>query len=275
MTFEQFIASSVAIGPVLLEMAERGFKAGKGELKLHELGVGRRIKLAIEATSRWQRNENTNLGVVMLLMPLTAAAGVTLAKHGRVEIEWLREDLRRVLRSTTPQDALDVYDAILIARPGGLGEVKELDVRDESSKQRIKREGIPLYRIMELSSGWDTISREWVTGMEITFTFGYPLVKKFFKLTGEMNPTTVQTFLEILARYPDSFVQRIHGAGVAEEVSRRAEEVLKRGGMLTPEGRRMVAELDEELRARGINPGTTADLTASSLMLAILDGLRP
>jgi len=274
-TFEQFIASSVAIGPILLEVAERGFKAGKGQIGIPEIAIGRAIKDAIKDTMRWQRDENTNLGIVMLLMPLTAAAGFTLTKEGKIDMKKLRKNLSRILKSTTPQDAVDVYDAISIAKPGGLGEVAELDVKDERSKKRILDEGISLYEVMKISSKWDNISKEWVTGMRITFEFGYPLVKRLHSKTKNMNATTVQTFLEILARYPDTFVQRAHGRKIAEAVSEEAKAIVEKGGMLTGTGRALVAKFDGELRKKNINPGTTADLTASSLMLAIIDGLRP
>jgi triphosphoribosyl-dephospho-CoA synthase len=274
-TFEQFIASSIAIGPVLLGMAERGFKAGEGKIEPSNMGVGEAIKRAIEDTMRWQSNENTNLGIVMLLVPLTAAAGMTLAKEGKMDVKKLRGNLSKVLKSTTPEDAVNVYDAILIAKPGGLGAVVELDVKDERSRKRIMEGGISLYEVMRASSKWDNISKEWATDMRITFEFGYPLVKKLYRRTKNMNTTTVQTFLEILSRYPDTFVQRIHGKKIAEAISEKTRVIVEKGGMLTSAGRALVTKFDRELRKKDINPGTTADLTASSLMLAILDGLRP
>lgn len=275
MTFEHFIASSVAVGPALLNVAERGFRAGKGEIKVSDIGVGMAIKDAIEDTMKWQKGGNTNLGIVMLLVPLTAAAGLTLAREGKIHIKKLRTNLSEVSKSTTPEDALNTYDAILIANPGGLGEVSKLDVRDGSSKREITEKLISLYEIMRISSEWDNISKEWTTGMQITFEFGHPLVKRLFEKTNNMNTTTVQTFLGLLSKYPDTFVQRLHGKKIAEEVSREAKAILRKGGMLTAEGRRLVIKFDKKLRRRRINPGTTADLTASSLMLSILDGLRP
>ncbi len=274
-TFEHFVASSVAIGPALLGAAERGFGAGRGEIEVSEISIGGAIKRAIEDTMKWQTNENTNLGTVMLLVPLAAAAGVTLAKTGKIEMKDLRKNLSLVLRSTTYKDALNLYDAVLIAKPGGLGKIAEFDVTDKSSKTRIEDEKISLYKIMKIGSKWDNVAREWATDMQITFEFGYPLVKKLHAETQEMNTTTVQTFLEILSRYPDTFVQRVHGRKVAGDVSERAAAIVRKGGMLTAEGRGLVAKFDEDLRAKNINPGTTADLTASSLMLSILDGLRP
>jgi len=274
-TFEHFIASSIAIGPVVLDVAKKGFRAGKGEVKTADIGVGGTIKSAIENTMKWQRDGNTNLGLVLLLTPLAAAAGITLAKEGKIEMKKLRANLSSVLKSTTPEDALNVYDAILIANPGGLGGMDELDVKNKASKKKIKEERISLYEIMNLSSEWDNISREWVTDMQITFEFGYPLVKKLYGRTKNMNTTTVQSFLELLSKYPDTFVQRIHGKKIAERVSEKARAIIKEGGMLTSKGGALITKFDEELREKGINPGTTADLTASSLMLAILDGMRP
>jgi len=274
-TFEHFIASSIAIGPVLLDVAKKGFRAGKGEVKTVDIGVGGAIKSAIEKTMKWQRNGNTNLGIVLLLTPLAAAAGLTLAKEGKIEMKKLRANLSNVLKSTTPEDALNVYDAILIANPEGLGKVDELDLKNETSKKRIKEEQISLYGIMDISSRWDNISKEWVTDMQITFEFGYPLVKKLYGKTKNMNTTTVQSFLEILSKYPDTYVQRIHGKKIAEKVSEKAKAIIKEGGMLTKTGGVLIAKFDEELREKHINPGTTADLISSSLMLAILDGLRP
>jgi len=274
-TFEHFIASAIAIGPIVLDVAKKGFRAGKGEVKTADIGVGGTIKSAIENTMKWQRDGNTNLGLVLLLTPLAAAAGITLAKEGKIEMKKLRANLSSVLKSTTPEDALNVYDAILIANPGGLGGMDKLDVKNKASKKKIKEERISLYEIMNLSSEWDNISREWVTDMQITFEFGYPLVKKLYGRTKNMNTTTVQSFLELLSKYPDTFVQRIHGKKIAERVSEKARAIIKEGGMLTSKGGALITKFDEELREKGINPGTTADLTASSLMLAILDGMRP
>jgi triphosphoribosyl-dephospho-CoA synthetase len=40
------------------------------------------------------------------------------------------------------------------------------------------------------------------------------------------------------------------------------------------EGRQALFKFDDELRSKGLNPGATTDLTVSSLMIAILYGLR-
>jgi triphosphoribosyl-dephospho-CoA synthase len=275
-TFEQFVASTIAIGPAMLLAARRGFSVGRGELSKGEVGLGGIMREAMGETRRWQRDGNTNLGTILLLVPLTSAAGWTLAEEGRVEGGSLRRRLSELLRATTPEDAVGLYQTVLLAEPAGLGRLEELDVNDPRSQEELRRRGISAYEVMRICSGWDDVAREWVTDYSITFEFGYPTLTRIYRETGSINTTTVQTFLELLAFRPDTFVARIRGKGKAEEASRRAREALEKGGMLTEEGRREVRRMDEEFRREDINPGTTADLTASSWMLALLlEGIRP
>jgi len=93
----------------------------------------------------------------------------------------------------------------------------------------------------------------------------------------DTNSAIVQTFMQILSKFPDSLVTRKHGIEKAKKVSINAEEILNLGGITTSEGRERLSQLDKELRSEKhkINPGTTADLTASALSIAILDGFRP
>jgi triphosphoribosyl-dephospho-CoA synthase len=275
-TFEQFLASTIAIGPAMLLAARRGFSVGRGELSKGEVGLGEIMREAMRETRRWQRDGNTNLGTILLLVPLTSAAGWTLAEEGGVEGKSLRRHLSELLRATTPEDAVGLYQTVLLAEPAGLGKLEELDVNDPRSQEELRRRGISAYEVMKICSGWDDVAREWVTDYSVSFEFGYPTLTRIYGKTGEINTATVQTFLELLAFRPDTFVARTRGREKAEEASRRAREVLEKGGMLTEEGRREVGRLDEEFRREDINPGTAADLTASSWMLALLlEGIRP
>jgi triphosphoribosyl-dephospho-CoA synthase len=82
----------------------------------------------------------------------------------------------------------------------------------------------------------------------------------------------VQTFLKILSEVPDTLIARKEGMETARRISQRAKAVLEKGGVSTSEGRRALTEMDQSLRdpAHRLNPGTTADLTAVALFLALL-----
>ena len=150
--------------------------------------------------------------------------------------------------------------------------------------------GVTLFDAMRDASSYDTIARELVTGMEISFNVGFRELVKTFKRTRDINVATVHTFLRILSEFPDTFIARKIGLKEENDVKKAVEigiretmwisevamRILDLGGLTTEEGRPALWELDEKLQNLGkdYSPGTTADLTASSLMIALLAGLK-
>jgi triphosphoribosyl-dephospho-CoA synthase len=189
----------------------------------------------------------------------------------------LRKNIEMVVKSTTPKDALEVYEAIAVVNPGGLNEVQELDVTDPKSKKKIIDEGITLYDTFSIASTYDSIASEWVNNYPITFDLGYPYLIKQLQETGDINIATVHSFLKILSEVPDTFISRKLGESVAEKVSTEAAEVLNKGGLITPLGRNLLLKFDNELRDpnNDLSPGTTADLTEAVLALNNLKGYKP
>jgi triphosphoribosyl-dephospho-CoA synthase len=241
--YEDFLASAVAIGPAL---------AGAGE---RPLGVS--IRRAVADTLRWTTS-NTNLGIVLLLLPLAKAA----LQHGGT----LRERLRRVLAGTTVGDATEVYAAIRQARPGGLGQSAREDVAGAPS--------VSLREAMGLAAARDAVAREYVTDFALSFETGVPalLAARHGGLT--WTDATVETYLALLEAAPDTHIARKLGAAEAEAVSRRAREVRAAGGTRSRTGQLALVELDRELRdpRNRRNPGSTADLTCAALFIVILEG---
>jgi triphosphoribosyl-dephospho-CoA synthase len=248
--YEDFLASAAAIGGPFAAAATQS--------------VGRTVRLAIEETSRWA-SSNTNLGIVLLLAPLARAA--LLEKGvGSSFFQTLRDSVRRVLDATTVEDARDVYAAIRQARPGGLGHVVAQDVADEPT--------LTLIEVMRLAAKRDGVAREYATAFETTFETGVPALDQARHDGLRWDDAVVETFLKILAAGPDTHVVRRSGAGLADEVSRRARSALAAGGVRSEAGRRALDEMDAALRdARNSgNPGTTADLTAAAVFVVLLQG---
>lgn len=278
MRYEHFLAGGVALSPAMRKLALRGYEAARGSVEWRDIEVGNFILEAITDTLSWQRGGNVNLGVILLFAPLAAAGGAAVHDNIRVEVECLREMLTEVLNSSTPNDAITVYEAIRLAMtPRVLGVVEELDVCDDSSLSRIQYEGLTLIDVFHRCAERDSICAEWVSDFETTFETGYPYLKRSLELCDDINSAVVDTFLLILSRQPDSLIRRKCGLKKAVEVSRRASLVLEEGGLYTERGREMLWQMDRELqKARGdLNPGTTADLTAASIFVALLEGWRP
>lgn len=250
--YEDFLASAAAIGPAM---------AGAGTRPL-----GATVRFAIDATARWTRS-NTNLGIVLLLAPLARA--VLTSSWGQTPAQsdsTLRDELRRVLDLTTVQDARDVYAAIRLASPGGLGRVETQDVADEPT--------MTLLEVMKLAAHRDWIAREYATGFRTTFEQGAPTLAAARRDGLSWDDAIIETFLTLVAAEPDSHIVRRGGEAVAARVSQRARAVLDAGGVRSRAGRQAIIEMDLDLRDpdNTANPGTGADLTAAAIFVALLGG---
>jgi len=241
-SFEDFLLSAISIGPAF----ERAALDGVGQIILN----------AVSDTGAWGRS-NTNLGMILLLAPLAkACTGIRAASE-------IRSNLRRVLNALTVEDARLAYAAIRRARPGGLGTVPQFDISEDPS--------VTLLQAMVLAQDRDSIAREYGTGYAITFDIGLPALIQEWNQQNAGTGAIVQTFLRLLSEVPDTLIARKKGIEAARTVSRMATEVLAKGGIHTHDGRQAIAAMDRALRdeKHALNPGTTADLTAAALFLAM------
>jgi triphosphoribosyl-dephospho-CoA synthase len=212
--------------------------------------IGTRIYSATYVTRRLV-GKNTNLGIVLLLAPLNHVSAP------------VREELAVALSELTVRDTEHVYAAIRIAKPGGLGDAPEQDVRQEPT--------VTLLEAMRLAADRDMVARQYANGFADVFDFGVPAFLAAFEKFGCVEAAVVDSQLRWLAAYPDSLIARKNGPAVAADVRARAAEVLRLGGLDTPDGRRAGVTLDRFLRSDGnkLNPGTTADLITACLFVAL------
>lgn len=273
-----FFASAVAASPYFEVAANQGLAVSKNEMNIRDIGVGQLIRDCIATVNSWQSGGNTLLGTIILFVPVAVAAGLTPQKgDSTFDIAELRRNLKMVIESTTPEDAVKLYEAIKIAKPAGLGKAPELDVNDPSSVDRILAERISLFQVFKIAASYDNVCSEWVNNYPITFDFAYPHLKRQLKETGNLDTAITHSFLKVLAEYPDSFIARKVGIEKAREVSLMAREILNFGGLKTEAGREKLRNFDLTLRNADslMNPGTTADIIATAIALIIFDGYRP
>jgi triphosphoribosyl-dephospho-CoA synthase len=276
--YEHFLASAVAAAPSFELAAERGIAFSQGHIQISDVGVGQIIRDCAANINAWQRGGNTLIGTVILFAPMAVAAGMTPTKGEHVfEIPKLRENLQLVVESTMPKDAVDVYEAIKIANPSGLGKVSDLDINNPQSVSKIINENISLYQVFKIASTYDRVCSEWVSNYPVTFDVAYPHLKEQIRKTKNLNMAIVHTFLKVLAEYPDTFITRKTGIEKSRKVSLMAKEVLEFGGLKTSKGKESLRKFDSKLRGSSnlLNPGTTADIIAAALVLCVLDGYRP
>jgi triphosphoribosyl-dephospho-CoA synthase len=235
MTAAQFAASAAAAADPLCAPGAR---------------VGARIRGAVEATFR-EVGANTNLGIVLLCAPLAAAAEREASK--------LRDGLVAVLDDLDIRDADDAFAAIVQASPAGLGRAERHDVFAAAQAT--------LKQAMAEAAHRDLVARQYATGYADVFDLGMRLHAAAATRWSAPKLAALAAYLGFLSRFPDSHIVRKHGAAVAAEVCRTA---MKFDALLwsAQDPADLFSELlawDAVLKAGGINPGTTADLTVATL----------
>jgi triphosphoribosyl-dephospho-CoA synthase len=240
--FEHFLAGAVGARPGL-ELA-----AGDAEL-------GAAFERAVRGMSQ-QSGGNTQFGCLLLLVPLVRAAATDrLSPDG----------LRTVTAATTVDDAAAFYRAfehVDVAVDDPPADAHDLDVRrGADAVPALRDRGLTLADVMDLSADRDGNAAEWTNGFERTVA----AADRVLDDDGPVTDRLARAFLDALAERPDTLVAVEHGRERAAAVSREAAAV--RGDLSAAE------DLAERFVAEGINPGTTADLTAATAFVALERGV--
>lgn len=216
--------------------------------------VGRLVLTTIRRTRR-RVSTNTNLGLTLILAPLAVAST-------RARSTSLRMSLRQTLHGLTRRDAEQVYEAIRLAGPGGMGKVKKQDLSRRPDRN--------LRECMVLARRRNSIAAEYSSNYALTFGTGVSALKRALDQGLSVRQAIVMAYLKLLSVRPDSLISRKHGSQTARRVSRLAADVLRSGGLATAAGRWKITALDRTLRSSRLNPGTTADLTAAALYVTLV-----
>jgi len=238
LTLNDFLVSAVSIGPAMQHAAGRP--------------IGLTVLAAVRAT-RTVVQTNTNLGTLLLLAPL---AKVGLSQP-------LRAGVGEVLDSLAETDASEIYEAIRLASPGGMGRVDEMDVTGPSPPS--------LLDAMRAAAERDLVARQYVNRFEQVFDASGAWLVEAQEAGWTLRESIVRTHVRLMATFPDSLIARKCGQQLADESACRAAEVLSRGVPGDANYEKGLGELDGWLRADGNrrNPGTTADLITAGLFVAL------
>lgn len=225
--------------------------AAAGVIARPSLTVGQRISLAVDAT--WSAVEcNTNLGIVLLAAPLIQSALTGKALHV-------------VLSELTREDTNDAFRAILKASPAGLGSSERHDVREAAQ--------VTLLAAMCEAASRDRIAYQYAHDYEDVLEFGLPRYREALARWGNEIWAATAVHLGFMAHFPDSHVVRKYGIEAA--VALAAETRDYEQAFLQSENPKLclgdLLRFDMSLKQRGLNPGTSADLTVATLLAATLE----
>jgi triphosphoribosyl-dephospho-CoA synthase len=241
--FEHFLAGAVGAREGLELAADGG-------------GVGESFRRAVAGMSA-QSAGNTQLGALLLVTPLVrAAADGDLSPSG----------VESVLAATTVEDAAGFYrafehvDVAVDDPPEGMA---DLDVgRGERAVPAVRERGLTFADVMARSAPVDGVAADLSAGCPRVFR----VAERVAAGDGPVTERAARAHLEALAADVDTFVVTQHDRETAREVRRRAAGA--RDGEEDP------AALAAEFVERDINPGTTADILAGGLFVALERGLE-
>jgi triphosphoribosyl-dephospho-CoA synthase len=243
LAFNDFVVSAVAIGPAMEQAAASG--------------VGKAVLEAVKAT-REVVSTNTNLGMALLFAPLAAVPRA---------VPLTTEAVHNVLASLTAADSELVYEAIRLARPGGMGRVESMDVADHAPAD--------LLAAMRAAAERDLIARQYGEDFSLVLDVLLPALVGGRARAWSLTDTIIHTHVKLLAEHPDSLIARKCGGEIARRASHIAARVLESGGPGEESYFEALADFDFWLRSDGNrrNPGTTADLIAAGLFAGLREGV--
>lgn len=204
---------------------------------------------------------NTHFGALLLLAPLVAAT---------TEDEISETTINRVTTATSVDDAVAFYrafDAAPVAVPEPPQGWDALDVRRGSDAVPAVRErDLTLRDVLAKSASRDLNANEWTSGFPRTFRTADRIAQD----SGSLEQRAARAHLAQLAAEPDTLIQTRHGEDVAAAVRERAAALHESEASVDA-----ISAFAEDLVEREINPGTTADILAAGLYVALLRGVKP
>ncbi len=225
------------------------------------LSVGLRILKATEASFA-ATGVNTNLGIVLLCVPLAKAAAEVDVGTG------LRRRLAVILSMLDQDDAENAFGAIRIANPAGLGKVGKGDVTVSNPR-------LTLIEAMHLAKDRDRIANAYVTAFEDIFDFALPALTEARALTESFILAVSTLHMALLATFEDSHITRKYGSDAAQSVRERALELEPHWRpVVTPKSLEHLRDFDTKLKEMGLNPGTTADFVVATIFCGLLSGRK-
>jgi triphosphoribosyl-dephospho-CoA synthase len=240
MTLADFTRSAELVTPILCDPT---------------LSVGQRIQNCVEKTKQ-ELACNTNLGMLLLFAPLIRAAEFEPKNYMH-----LQQVLSSVLQALDTSEATLMCEAIRLANPGGLGQSDRYDVNSAVE--------CGMLEVMTEAQDKDSISRQYVTNFQDIFSIGLVTIKDFNRRWNSVEWATVACYMTFLANYPDSHIQRKYGKQAAENTRKKASLIAEKfKNNINPDAAvPELLEYDTELKKASINPGTSADLTAASVLV--------
>lgn len=232
-------------------------------IALPNLSIGMRILKCVQATQNAVKT-NTNLGIILLCAPLIHAAIIINLPPNNLTFS---QALEFVLANTTIADAENTFAAIRLANPAGLGVALQHDVNQTATCTLLAA----MQSAVNPNMANDMIAKQYSNNYAQIIQ-GVILYQQALARWQRPAWALTAVHLHFMAHYCDSHIVRKYGETIAKLVQNVALEhesaflkAYNPNNYLTP-----LLKFDAALKKRGLNPGTSADLTVATRLMADL-----
>jgi len=161
----------------------------------------------------------------------------------------LRRKLTQIILNLDEKEGESFVTSLKSINPSYKGKLMgEMDIDEIKGKS--------LYEILLYSSDFDEIAKNMTHGYYLTY-LGYQALREWKCVSFDLNVR--RAFFKVLSHQPDTLIMKKYGSAVSLKIS---EMALKVSECPTCEE---INSIDEYMLKHGFNPGSTADIIASSI----------
>ncbi len=242
MDFTLFLKSTAVLSQGFREVSHFGYNY-KGDIT-KMLPPLRKLGLEVEERMFVVTNGvNTQKGLIFLFYLILGASGNLLNKR-RLSPKNISSSISKITAGITEKE---------------LGSIKKGKKTLSKGENTFVKHGITGIR-GEVEKGLPTV-------MEL----GLPEFKKAYEKTQDINKSSLHALIAIMSKAEDTNIISRNGIEVYYDIQKRADEIIKVGGVLTTAGMMKIIDMGTDFLKLNISPGGSADLLSATLFFYFLE----
>ncbi len=276
--YRHYLSSAAQAGKGIFRAAQTGVWLAEEKLDYNQSNLGELILLSEKEALGGLAGQNTIFGAILLLIPLTVALSSSIAHRGEVNSVLVEECLGRLIENTTVEDAIAFsrsFEMIDLRdyekkHDRDWNEIHErYDMTNSGIRDNIRMDKLTLGELLRISAPIDPLCREISESYPLVLHELYPRLSSMSQAMEQIEEAVVKIFIWLLSERVDGHILRKEGLETAQLIREKARETISSYD-LDQNLAGAVAHLEESLPS-GINPGTTADFIAGTIMYWLVD----
>ncbi|MHA1197927.1 MAG: triphosphoribosyl-dephospho-CoA synthase [Candidatus Heimdallarchaeaceae archaeon] len=281
---EHFLAGASSLFSPIFGLAKRGILVAENHLWYEDAEIGYFIQKALEKSQTWYKSSgNTILGTLLMFTPITLGIANSFANEGmktniKLNLDNVIYITEQFLKNSTTEDCIYLTKALNKSISKNVLPSEKEEDNFNSFLEIHNNERTNLYDFTKFYKDRDLVFYEISHKYQTTMKIGFPTFLRCYEEDQNFKTAIAQTYITLMSEKKDTHIAKRFGNEIASKVNKRAKEIIKAGGVFTQDGLGLIIELNEYLTTsnkRVINPGTAADITATTIFLALIQGYRP